>query len=180
MKIKRLLTATALLTLFAAGAWADSSTGTIGVTLTLTNGCLINNSPNKADIDFGTLDFGDQPATFTTLTQQMNSFSIKWNTAYYTVKVTGSKNTAQPATVAGTAGSPARYLVNGADATQGVAYSLYDNSGMQNEIANGDTLEKISTADGTDTYAVWGKIVGNGTLVSAGTYTDTVQVSVDY
>lgn len=180
MKIKNLVTAAALFTFVSAAAWADSSTGTIGVTLKLTNGCLINNSPNKADINFGTLDFGTQSSTFTTLTQQMNSFSVKCNTAAYTVKVTGSKNGTKPATTAGTVGTPARYLINDADATQGVAYSLYDSSDLKNEINNGGQLTKISSANGTDNYAVWGRIVGNGTLVTAGTYTDTVQVSVDY
>ena len=45
-------------------ALAVTSSGTIGATLTLTNGCLINGSPTQNGINFGTLDFGTHPATF--------------------------------------------------------------------------------------------------------------------
>lgn len=180
MKINTLLTTTALFILLIPGARADSSTGTIGVTLTLTNGCLINNSPTTSGIDFGKLDFGTQSATFTTLTRQMNSFTVKCNTSDYAVRVTGSQNTTAPGTAAGTVGSPARYLINDADPTQGVAYSLFADSELKTELANGGELEKQSSSGGTDTYTLWGQIKGNGTLVSAGTYIDTVQVSVDY
>lgn len=182
MKINRLLTASALFLAFASGAHAASSTGTVGVTLTLTNGCMINNAPSLTGINFGTLDFGTQAATFGVVTKQASSFTVKCNTNDYTVKVMGSEN-GKPASVAGITGNPARYVVNTADTTQGVAYKLFDNSSMSKEIGNmGDagTLTAISSADGTNTYALWGKIEGNNTLVSAGTYTDTVQISVDY
>lgn len=52
-------------------ALAVTSSGTIGATLTLTNGCLINGSPTQNGINFGTLDFGTHPATFSTLTTQL-------------------------------------------------------------------------------------------------------------
>ncbi|MGK3327862.1 spore coat protein U domain-containing protein, partial [Escherichia fergusonii] len=76
-------------------AIAVTSSGTVGVTLTLTNGCLINGSPSQNGINFGTLDFGTHPATFSTLTTQLsgasggNSFTIQCTTADYTVEVTG-------------------------------------------------------------------------------------------
>ncbi|WP_297199730.1 spore coat protein U domain-containing protein [uncultured Pluralibacter sp.] len=180
MKIITLFTASALLLAFATGARADSSTGTVGVTLTLTNGCLINNNETGSGINFGTLDFGTQAATFGVLTRQTNSFTVKCNTTNYTVKVTGSQNTSKPATTAGITGTAARYLVNTTDTTQGVAYSLFDSSAMSKEIENGTALQPVSSADSTDTYALWGRIQGNSTLVAAGTYTDTVQISVDY
>ena len=51
---------------------AVTSSGTIGATLTLSNGCLINGSPSQTGISFGTLDFGTQPATFSQLTTQLS------------------------------------------------------------------------------------------------------------
>lgn len=51
---------------------AVSSSDTIGATLTLSNGCLINGSPSQTGINFSTLDFGTQPATFSQLTTQLS------------------------------------------------------------------------------------------------------------
>lgn len=93
-------------------ALAVTSSGTIGATLTLTNGCLINGSPTQNGINFGTLDFGTHPATFSTLTTQLtgasggNTFTIQCTTASYTVAITGNTNATAPGTVVGTLAHP--------------------------------------------------------------------------
>lgn len=166
-------------------ALAVTSSGTIGATLTLTNGCLINGSPTQNGINFGTLDFGTHPATFSTLTTQLtgasggNTFTIQCTTASYTVAITGNTNATAPGTVVGT---PARYLVNTANAAQGVAYSLYSDSGYNNVIANNAALPVASTAGGVNSYTLYGRITGGGNSVTVvpGTYTDTINVSVTY
>lgn len=120
MKRKRLLTCAGILltATTAHQALAVTSSGTIGATLTLTNGCLINGSPTQNGINFGTLDFGTHPATFSTLTTQLtgasggNTFTIQCTTASYTVAITGNTNSTAPGTVVGTTGTPARYLIN--------------------------------------------------------------------
>ena len=163
-------------------ALAVTSSGTIGATLTLTNGCLINGSPTQNGINFGTLDFGTHPATFSTLTTQLTGASIQCTTASYTVAITGNTNATAPGTVVGTPGTPARYLVNTANAAQGVAYSLYSDSGYNNVIANNAALPVASTAGGVDSYTLYGRITGGGNSVTVvpGTYTDTINVSVTY
>ncbi|MGP3593354.1 Csu type fimbrial protein [Vagococcus sp. WN89Y] len=169
-------------------ALAVTSSGTIGATLTLTNGCLINGSPSQNGINFGTLDFGTHPATFSQLTTQLtganggNSFGIQCTTADYTVQVTGNTNSTAPGTVVGTPGTPARYLVNAANTTQGVAYSIYSDSGFSNVIANNTPIPRASTTGGVDNYTLYGRIQGGGNSVSVvpGTYTDTINVSVTY
>ena len=169
-------------------ALAVTSSGTIGATLTLTNGCLINGSPTQNGINFGTLDFGTHPATFSTLTTQLtgasggNTFTIQCTTASYTVAITGNTNSTAPGTVVGTPGTPARYLVNTANAAQGVAYSLYSDSGFNSVIANNTALPIASTAGGVDSYTLYGRITGGGNSVTVvpGTYTDTINVSVTY
>ncbi|MCT4705994.1 spore coat U domain-containing protein [Enterobacteriaceae bacterium H16N7] len=184
-----------LLTLCASGlllgttsAQAVTSSGTIAATLTLTNGCLINGSPAQNGINFGTLNFGTSPATFNQLTTTLtgasggNSFGIQCtNGATYTVQVTGSTNGA-PTTAVGTPGTPARYLINTADATQGVAYSIYSDNAFANVIANNTAIPKASTTAGVDNYIVYGRIQGGGNSVTVapGTYTDTINVSVTY
>lgn len=169
-------------------AIAVTSSGTVGVTLTLTNGCLINGSPSQNGINFGTLDFGTHPATFSTLTTQLsgasggNSFTIQCTTADYTVEVTGNTNATAPGTVIGTPGTPGRYLINAADNTQGVAYSLYSDSGYSNVISNNTPIPIVSSTGGVDNYTLYGRIQGGGNSVTVvpGTYTDTVNVSVTY
>ncbi|OAT32194.1 putative fimbrial subunit [Buttiauxella brennerae ATCC 51605] len=165
-----------------------TSSGTITATLVLTNGCLINGSPSQDGINFGTLNFGEHPATFSTLTTVLsgaaggNSFSIQCTSgAPYTVQVSGSTNAA-PGTTVGTPGTPARYLVNTTDATQGVAYSIYSDTAFNNVIANNAAVPKASTTAGVDNYIVYGRIVGGGNSVTVkpGTYSDIINVSVTY
>lgn len=177
-----------LLTLISSGTQAVTSSGTIAATLTLTNGCLINGSPSQNGINFGTLDFGTHPATFSTLTTQLsgasggNSFSVQCTTSSYVVAITSNANSTAPGTIVGTPGTPARYLVSTTNATQGVAYSLYSDSSYNNVIANGAALPIASTTGGVDNYTLYGRIQGGGNSVTVvpGTYTDTINVSVTY
>ncbi|MFP2239851.1 spore coat protein U domain-containing protein [Pseudescherichia vulneris] len=183
-----LLTSASLLALMSSDAQAVTSLGTIAATLTLTNGCLINGSPSQSGINFGTLDFGTRPATFSTLTTQLtgasggNNFTVQCTTSSYTVTVSGNTNSTAPTTVVGTPGTPARYLVSTTNAAQGVAYSLYSDSGYNNIIANNTALPIASTTAGVDSYTLYGRIQGGGNSVTVvpGTYTDTINVSVNY
>ncbi len=167
---------------------AVTSSGTIGATLTLTNGCLINGSPSQNGINFGTLDFGTHPATFSTLTTQLtgatggNSFGIQCTTESYRVEITGNTHVTDPGNSVGTPGAAPRYLVNTDDTTRGVAYALYNDSGFNDEIADGAALPVSSIAGGVDYYTLYGRIQGGGNnvTVAPGTYTDTINVSVTY
>lgn len=170
-------------------AGSASSDGTIGATLTLTNGCLVNGSASQNGIAFGTLNFGDHPATFADLSTQLstsgqdgNAFGIQCTTNSYSVQITGNTNSTAPASPAGIPGTTARYLKSTSNSTQGVAYSLYSDSSFSNEIANNTPLTRVSTANGVDYYTLYGRIRGGGnsTAVAPGTYTDTIYVSVNY
>lgn len=177
-----------MLAMAASNAVAVTSNGTIGATLTLSNGCLINGSPTQNGINFGTLDFGTHPATFSTLTTQLagasggNTFTVQCTTASYSVAITGNTNSTAPSTVVGTPGTPARYLVNATNTAQGVAYSLFSDSGFNNIVANNAPIPVASTAGGVDSYTLYGRITGGGNSVTVvpGTYTDTINVSVTY
>ncbi|HBQ68599.1 MAG TPA: polyketide synthase, partial [Leclercia adecarboxylata] len=111
-----------------------------------------------------------------------NTFTIQCTTASYTVAITGNTNSTAPGTVVGTPGTPARYLVNTANTSQGVAYSLFSDGGFNNIIANNAPLPVTSTAGGVDSYTLYGRITGGGNSVTVvpGTYTDTINVSVTY
>lgn len=189
-RMRLLILTSSILVLMNTQAHAVTSNGTIGATLTLTNGCLINGSPSQNGINFGTLDFGTHPATFSTLTTQLrgatsgNSFGIQCTTTSYRVEITGNTHTANPGSSVGTPGTDPRYLVNTDDATQGVAYNLYSDSGFNNEITN-NTPIPIPIASNTgpvDNYTLYGRIQDGGNSISVvpGTYTDTINVSVTY
>ena len=47
------------------GAAAQSLSGTLDATMTLTSACAVSGSALTSGLSFGTLDFGSQPATFT-------------------------------------------------------------------------------------------------------------------
>ncbi len=165
---------------------AVNSSGTIGATLTLTNGCLINGSPSQNGINFGTLDFGTPGHIFainhTNGASGGNSFGIQCTTTDYTVQITGNTNSTAPVDRRRNTGTPARYLVNTANTTQCVAYSLYSDSGFSNVITNNTNIPRASTSGGVDNYTLYGRISGGGNSVSVvpGTYTDTINVSVTY
>ncbi|WP_044173613.1 spore coat protein U domain-containing protein [Phytobacter massiliensis] len=190
MKKTGLVLLSGLMALSVNNAGAVTSTGTIGATLTLSNGCLINGSPAQSGINFGTLDFGESPATFNELTTQLSgtgaggsTFTIQCTTASYTVQITGNTNTATPGSTVGTPGAAVRYLRSATPTnTQGVAYSVYSDSGFSNEVINGAAIPRASTANGVDSYTLYGRIRGGGNSVTVlpGTYTDTLNVSVTY
>ncbi|ROP62504.1 spore coat protein U-like protein [Enterobacter sp. BIGb0383] len=168
-------------------AQAVDSLGSIAASLTLTNGCLINGSPSQSGINFGTLNFGSQPATFSTLSTQLtgaasgNTFAIQCTTTSYTVQVTSNTNVTTPGTTIGTPGTPARYLMNAANTT-GVAYSLYTDATYNTVVANNAPLPVASTTGGTNNYTLYGRIQGGGNSVTVapGVYTDVINVSVTY
>lgn len=69
----------------------------------------------------------------------------------------------------GSPGTPERYLVNTANAAQGVAYSLYSDSGFNSVIANNTALPIASTAGGVDSYTLYGRITGRREQRNGGT-----------
>lgn len=189
MKLKLfLLAAAGLSTAFPSMVAVAATTGTINATLTLTTGCLVNGSSSTTGVNFGTLNFGSSAATFDTLNATLvgsigNGIFVRCTTNQpYSIQVTSS-NTA-PTTVYGTASGSPRYLILGSDNTQGITYTLYSDSAYSTAIANNASLAPSGTTDpqlGTN-YAVYGRVIGGGfnAVIPAGTYTDTINVSVTY
>lgn len=175
--------------LLMSSAHAAISSGTIGVSLTLSNGCLINGSASQNGLNLGNLNFGESPATFSRLSAQLsgsgtagNAIGVQCTTNSYSIVVTGNTNTTAPATSVGIPGGTARYLRSTANSTQGVAYSLYSDGNFSAEIANNSPLPRASSAQGVDYYTLYGRIqgAGNNPAVIPGIYTDTINVSIIY
>ncbi|WGL98313.1 spore coat protein U domain-containing protein [Arsenophonus sp. aPb] len=188
MKGIRLITVIGCL-LASHSALAATATGTVGVTLTLSNACVINGSAGTSGIPLGTLDFGAQPTTFGVLTTQLTNggnptFTVQCppNDTPSAV-LTNSVNTAPSGIVVGTAGTPPRYA-NSSVTNQGVYYSVYATTPTPGAaLANGATIPPASSPTaGTEVYTLFGQIIGNGTNagITAGTYTDTINITITY
>lgn len=169
-------------------ALAVTTTGTVNATLTLTNGCLINGDPTTGNANFGTLDFGTHPATFDTLSATLtgatgDGIRIRCTDgATFSVQVTGSNPA--PANVYGAETSGARYLVLTSDASQGIAYTLYNDAALTVPINNNTNLTPSGIRDPVNgsIFPVYGRVTqgGNSISVPAGTYSDIINIQVVY
>lgn len=189
MKFKLFLMAAGLYTgLTSVTAVAATTTGAINATLTLTTGCLVNGQSATTGVNFGTLNFGSSAATFDTLNATLvgaagNGIYVRCTTGQtFNVQVTSSNGA--PGTVYGTVSGQPRYLILGSDNTQGIAYTLYSDAAFTTAIANNTNIAASGTTDPTlgTNYAIYGRVVGGGfnPLIPAGTYTDTINVAVNY
>lgn len=188
MKLKLFLATASLAVTLIPASYAATTTGTINATLTLTTGCLVNGQSATTGVNFGTLDFGSSAATFDTLNATLvgaagNGIYVRCTTGQtFNVQVTSSN--AAPGTVYGTVSGSPRYLVLGSDNTQGIAYTLYSDASFSTAIANNTNITPSGTTDPTlgTNYAIYGQVVGGGfnPVIPAGTYTDTINVAVNY
>ncbi|EMP2574341.1 TPA: spore coat U domain-containing protein [Serratia marcescens] len=151
-------------------AQADSKTATLGVSATLLSACEAGSS-SGGNVSFGTLNFGTLYflSTATSIAGQQNAGAIRvkcTNGTSYSVLLGGgqSGNTA------------ARYLQSAAG--QRVNYNLYTNAAHS---AIWDNLTGVSqTANGADNWLpVYGMIPAQSTPPT-GSYTDTVQVTINW
>ncbi|WP_337055361.1 spore coat U domain-containing protein [Serratia marcescens] len=151
-------------------AQADSKTATLGVSATLLSACEAGSS-SGGNVSFGTLNFGTLYflSTATSVAGQQNAGAIRvkcTNGTSYSVLLGGgqSGNTA------------ARYLQSAAG--QRVNYNLYTNAAHS---AIWDNLMGVSqTANGADNWLpVYGMIPAQSTPPT-GSYTDTVQVTINW
>jgi spore coat protein U-like protein len=151
-------------------AQADSKTATLGVSATLLSACEAGSS-SGGNVSFGTLNFGTLYflSTATSVAGQQNAGAIRvkcTNGTSYSVLLGGgqSGNTA------------ARYLQSAAG--QRVNYNLYTNAAHS---TIWDNLAGVSqTANGSDNWLpVYGMIPAQSPPPT-GSYTDTVQVTINW
>lgn len=190
MKTKLFLLGCGLSLGVVSSAYAVTTTGTITARLVLTAGCLVNGqvaAPGSIG-NLGLLEFASGPATFDIKTATLvgtvgNGIFVRCSTgSTYSVQITSSS--AKPTTVYGTETAQPRYLISGTTATIGIAYSLYANTDYTTPIANNTNLVAAGTADPVygDNYPIYGRIAGGGntSAIPAATYTDTINVAVNY
>lgn len=159
--------------LFSASASAQTVTGTVESTITLTRACQINGATDTTNVAFGVLDFGAHTTLFTDASAQ-----VQGNGGAITIQCSpGASATLtfaaglHDAAVAGSG----RAMGNG---SLMVPYDLYSDAALSTVIPVGGTQE--ITADGTvQTVNVYGRALGAPGLTAA-TYTDTIAVTLAF
>ncbi len=155
-------------------------TGTIGVTLTLTSACSISGTllAQGSSTNFGTLDFGSQTTLFTQHDAQVVSGSNSGISLTCSpgispeLMITGGSNDASKS------GGHLHALAFG---TSNVPYDLYSDSSHSTVIQN-NTAVAFATSSTTYTTNLYGRVFGSGTAsaLPAGTYTDTLNVTLSF
>lgn len=164
----------AIATLASAPAWADSSNGTIAVALNVTNACVVNGATSvQSNLgSLGTIQFPDQPGIFGNVDGELVG-------SLGTLQVQCSPN-ATPVLTIGSGAHDAggrRYM---AASSNTVTYRLYSDAARTNEITIGGQLT-LGTASTTPiSVPIYARVNSNGQVLAAGSYTDTVQVTLTW
>lgn len=170
MQFKKTLLATALIAFggFALSAQAGTVTANMGVKIVITNACDVTTTA-PTNLDFGT--HGVLNTAFNESTA--GGITVACTTgAIYNIGLSAGANPSTAGDVT------TRRMINGSSY---VGYQLYSNAGRSMVWGNTiGTNTVASTGTGTaQTYQVYGTVPAQATP-AAGTYTDTVQVTVTY
>lgn len=155
---------------------AGTTTSTFTVSATVENGCVFGDSMESSTTSFGTIDFG-------TLSSLSSSVDVVSSTGSGSIVVTCTPGLS--ATIAldyGVNGgnSTERYLINGSGSTT-LGYQLYQDSARTKVWGTDSLAYSISSFPSTtQTYPVYARLFASSAMPAAGTYTDTVTVTLTY
>lgn len=155
-------------------ALADTATGTIAVALNVTNACVVNGGGSaSANLgSLGSIQFPDQPGIFGNVDGQLIG-------SLGTLQVQCSPNVAPVLTIGSGANDNAgkrRMASNG----NTVAYRLFTDSARTNEIGIGQQLPLGTMSTAAVSVPIYARVTSAGQLLAAGSYTDTVQVTLTW
>ncbi len=168
---------TCFLLLFSNTSHTATVNGNVAVTATVGSGCQVNNSNvTSGVVDFGALSFGSINAisnqNIDAQTNGSGNGGIVMecsNGTTFNITLDDGQHFA-----AGT-----RSMVNGANASILLNYTLYQNSARTVPWTTSSAL--TGTANGAPTtFNIYGRIPGGQSGISAGSYTDTVHVVITW
>jgi len=175
--------------LLAYPAGADTLTGNLQSQIQLTAGCMIAGSAGAASgVNFGTLNFGTRPSTFTGTVQATASGgeSVSGPTQLVcSPDVLGISIQVGPGNYAGLGGSigaGTRAMRNGSTAAY-IPYDVYRDSGHSQVYPLAAAISGIAVPANGAAFPlpIYGQInKTDATALPAGMYTDTLQVTVTY
>jgi spore coat protein U-like protein len=176
MRLSKLLcSASALVAIIAAPAMAQT-TGTIGVTLNVTNACVVNGASSlQANAgNLGTIRFPDQPGIFGNIdgelvgAGQAGSLSVLCSPGAAPVLTVGAGQN--------DAAGRHRLASNG----NTVPYRLFTDAGRTAEIAIGQQIALPVASAAATVVPIYARVTSNGSVLPAGAYGDTVQVTLSW
>lgn len=166
----------ALLMVFAASVVADTRTSSFTVSSVITSGCALGTSSGDSVTRFGTLNFGSMSSI-------ANNVDVASTAGAGSVIVTCTPGmSVSIALDYGIHGGSAseRYLEN-SDSTAKLGYQLYQDPSHSNVWGTGSLAYSVSSfPDTTQTYPLYGRLFAVSGLPTAGTYTDTITVTLTY
>jgi len=162
--------------LISAEVRAVTTSTTFTVSATLTNGCVFGSSLSSPTTNLGTINFG----TMTTIASNVD-----------TVSTAGAGSVVVTCTPGATVTIAMDYGIHGGNATRRfmqnssnsdtLGYQLFRDANRSQVWGNGALAMSIpSFPSTTQTYPVYARLYAVTTLPSAGTYTDTVTVTLTY
>ncbi len=155
---------------------ADTATASFAVTATISKGCAFGSSLTSPISDLGTINFGS-------LSSIPSNLDVASTAGAGSVVVTCTPGiTVAIAMDYGIHGGNAtqRYMSNSAG-TGTLAYQLYQDAGHSQVWGTGTLAKTVNNfPTTTQTYPVYARLFSATTLPVAGTYTDTVTVTLTY
>jgi len=168
------ISAPAALLLSVAPANAQSATGTIGVRLNITNACVVNDATTlQTDLGrTGDIHFADQPGTFSSVDGELVG-------ALGALAVRCSPGATPALTIGAGANDQAgvRQMVSGSSA---VPYRLYTNAARNDEIGIGRSLTLGAASSAAIVVPIYARATNSGGILPAGSYADTVQITLSW
>nr|WP_244100142.1 spore coat U domain-containing protein [Burkholderia anthina] len=147
-------------------------TQTFGVHAQIVAGCGVVGGGTGTGLDFGTLDFGTHPAISTGQVSSVTSGSA--------LQIECASGTTLTMTIDGGLAASSGNTQRNLQGTGGarIAYQLYADAGHSQVIAIGRSVS--IAVSGIANLPIYGSLILPGGSVAAGTYTDTVQVTLSY
>lgn len=155
---------------------ASSVSKQFTVAAVIDSGCVFGNSAKSSATSLGTLNFGERASLD-------SNIDVTSTTGGGSIVVTCTPGLAiSIAMDYGVNGgnSSSRYMV-GSNSSDTIAYQLYQDAGRSVVWGTGAQAYGVSSfPSGTQSYPVYGRLFSSTTQPSAGTYTDTVTVTLTY
>lgn len=159
-------------------ARATTASSSFTVNATIVNGCAFGTSLAASISNLGTINFGSMAS----IPSNVDVTSASGSGSIILTCTTGANVTI--AIDYGINGGTAsgRFMANTANATQKLGYQLYQDTARSQVWGNTGTLVKTinNFPATTQTYPVYARLFAVTPLPSAGTYTDTVTVTLTY
>ena len=154
---------------------AATATGTLTVKASVTNSCVLNTSATgtttNAVLDFGTLSSLASNVDADTTTAGGTSIKVLCNnTVPWALSFDGGQNVL----------STQRRMIGGGTTTEYIPYNLFSDTGRSTAIGIATTAYSGTGSGSVQTVNVYGRIPAGTTLPSAGSYVDTVTITVTY